>query len=55
MDKLQICVMGMPNTAASSFKNLPDMLSILVALLTLHDFRRLEIVFGSIDWKFSLL
>ena len=39
MDKLQICVIGMPN------KNLPDTLSIPAALLTLHDFRRLEIVF----------
>ena len=43
MDTLQICVMGMPNTSAPSFKNLPDTLSIPAAL---YDFRRLEIVFG---------
>ena len=46
MDKLQICLMGMPNTSATSFKNLPDTLPIPAALLTLHGFRRLEVVFG---------
>ena len=45
-NKLQICVMGMPNTSALSSKNLPDTLSIPAALLRLHDFRRLGIVFG---------
>ena len=55
MDKLQICVMGMPNTSTPFFKNLPDTLSILAALLTLHDFRRLQLVFGWTVWKFSLL
>ena len=49
MDKLQICVMGMPNTSAPSFKNLPDTLSIPAALLTLHDFKRLEIVFYLVE------
>ena len=34
----------MTNTSTPSFKNLPDTLSILAALLILHAFRRLEIV-----------
>ena len=46
MDKLQKSEKGMANTSAPSFKNLPDTLSIPTALLTLHGFRRLEIVFG---------
>ena len=46
MDKLQKSEKGMANTSAPSFKNLPDTLSIPAALLTLHGFRRLEIVFG---------
>ena len=33
MDKLQICVMGMANTSAPPFINLPDTLSIPAALL----------------------
>ena len=44
MDKLQISVMGMANTTAPSFKNLPDTSPIPAALLTLHAFRRLEII-----------
>ena len=55
MDKLQICVMGMVNTPATAFKNLPDTSSIPAALLTLHDCRRLEIVLDWTVWKFSLL
>ena len=55
IDKLQMCVMGMPNKLAPFFKNLLDTLSIPAALLTLHDFRRLEISFGWTVWKFSLL
>ena len=41
MDRLQICVMGMTNTSAPSFKNLPHTLSIPAALLTFHAFRKL--------------
>ena len=36
--------MGMANKLAPSFKNLPNMTSIPVAMLTLHAFRSLEIV-----------
>ena len=45
MNELQICVMGVTNTSAPSSKNLPDTSSIPATLLTLHAFRRLEIVF----------
>lgn len=37
------------------FKSLPDMSSIPAVLLTLHVFRRFEIVFNSTLFKFSSL
>ena len=55
MDKLQICVIWMANTLAPSFKNLPDMFSIPIALLMLHAFRGFETVFDLTVWKLSLL
>ena len=45
MDKLQICVMQIANTSTTSFKNLPDTLSIPAILLTLHGSRGFETVF----------
>ena len=44
--------MGMANTSAQSFKNLPDTPSVPAASLTLHAFRRFELylieVFGNL-------
>ena len=51
MYEIQICVMEIAYTLALSFKNLPDKLSFLTALM-LHAFRRFEIAF---DQTFFLL
>ena len=53
MDKLQICVMRMTNIGTIFQKSTRYVVP--AALLTLHDFRRLVIVFGWTVWKFSLL
>ena len=42
MDKLQVCVMGMPNMSTSSFKYLSDTLSILAALVMSYVFEIFE-------------
>ena len=55
MDKLQVCVMGMPNMSTSSFKYLSDTLSILAALVMSYVFEIFEMELAGTVWNISLL